>query len=118
MAGGGRRCEPLPWGLLVTAAGGTRLMQPSVHGGSFRPCEESVKAAVHAERSRSLRTVLRSWPAAVLRASRLSRSRGYDDERSALEFRRITVSQPRPPASPHLPAPPPAGSGSTPPAPP
>src|SRR3546814_13496846 len=96
MAGGGRRCETVPWGLLVTAAGGTRPLQPSVHGGSFRPCEESVKAAVHAERSRSLRPVLRSWPAAVLRASRLSRSRGNDDERSPREFRRNNVSKPRP----------------------
>src|SRR3546814_4597018 len=94
--GGVRLCYR---GLLVTAAGGTRPLQPSVHGGSFRPCEESVKAAVHAERSSSLRPVLRSCPAAVLRASRLSRPRGNDDERSAREFRNRGCPAPRAPRS-------------------
>src|SRR3546814_20981784 len=83
-------------GFLVTAAGGTRPLQPSVHVGSFRPCEESVKAAVHAERSSSLRPVLRSCPAAVLRPSPLSRPRGHDAERSAREFHHRCCPSPSP----------------------
>src|SRR3546814_4999594 len=39
-AGGRRRGETMPWGLLEIAAGGTRPLQPSVQAGSFRHCEK------------------------------------------------------------------------------